>query len=384
MRVAIDYTTAIAQGAGIGRYVRCLVEALIALDSSSQYELLACGRSAQELPFPSRPNVEVRHIFLPDRHWFRWQLPFYSRYFSGPVDIYHGPNFALPSLKKTLRKIVTIHDLAYLEYPQYVPPATRSYLNAVVPAAIAEADVVVAVSHSVARALNQYYRVPREKIAVIPNGVGTRFRHVTDPIPLEETRRKFGLHAPFVLSVGTLEPRKNHLGLIKAFTQVREQRADVVLALAGDEGWLYEETRQIVTKLKLEGRVRFLGRVSEDELVALYNMAEIFAFPSFYEGFGIPPLEAMACGAPVITSNMSSLPEVVGDAALMLDPYDIDAIAASISHLLEDRELRESLRQKGYERARSYSWHNAASKMLSVYRRLYNGETVFGDEVELS
>ena len=154
-----------------------------------------------------------------------------------------------------------------------------------------------------------------------------------------------------------------------------------MLALAGGKGWLYEETRQVVAELRLEHKVRFLGRVSDLELITLYSIADVFAFPSFFEGFGIPPLEAMACGAPVITSNTSSLPEVVGDAALLVDPYDVNALAHAIMRLLEDTALREELRQKGYQRAQRYSWSASASKMLSVYQKLYGGVTDFANEV---
>jgi glycosyltransferase involved in cell wall biosynthesis len=150
-----------------------------------------------------------------------------------------------------------------------------------------------------------------------------------------------------------------------------------MLAIAGGEGWLYEETRNLVAELQLERKVRFLGRVSELELITLYSMADVFAFPSFFEGFGIPPLEAMACGAPVITSNTSSLPEVVGDAALQVDPHDMDALSNAIQRLLDDEGLREDLRQKGYEQIKHYTWAASARKMLTIYQKLYNGETVF-------
>ena len=155
-----------------------------------------------------------------------------------------------------------------------------------------------------------------------------------------------------------------------------------MLALAGGKGWLYEETKQVVAELKLENKVRFLGSVSDLELITLYSMADVFAFPSFFEGFGIPPLEAMACGAPVITSNTSSLPEVVDDAALLVDPHDVSALGHAIMRLLEDEQLREELRQKGFQRVQHYTWSASASKMLSIYQKLYDGITNFADEVD--
>jgi glycosyltransferase involved in cell wall biosynthesis len=154
------------------------------------------------------------------------------------------------------------------------------------------------------------------------------------------------------------------------------------LAIAGGKGWMYEETQRLVAKLKLEHKVRFLGRVSENELITLYSLADIFAFPSFFEGFGIPPLEAMACGTPVITSNTSSLPEVAGDAAFLVDPHDIHAIAQAITKIMEDKSLRENLRQKGYAQAQRYTWSQAATKMLSIYQQLYEGVTTFSDDLQ--
>ena len=156
-----------------------------------------------------------------------------------------------------------------------------------------------------------------------------------------------------------------------------------MLALAGAKGWLYEETQRLVEELKLEKKVRFLGRVSDLELVTLYSLADVFAFPSIVEGFGVPPLEAMACGAPIITSNTSSLPEVVGDAALLIDPHNSGELSGAITRILENKQLQEELRQKGYERVKEYTWSASAHKMLSVYQKLYAGVTSFSDERNL-
>jgi glycosyltransferase involved in cell wall biosynthesis len=388
MRIAIDYTAAIRQSAGIGNYVRKLVDAMLEQDTSNQYTLLTSGRPTRERPFPTADNVRGRSIFIPDRYlniiWYRWRLPLYATYFSGQVDIYHGPDFALPPIGKTLRKVVTVHDLAFLEHPEYAVPSLAAYLKKVVPEAVAAADVVCTVSQEVSRTLIEHFQTPREKLVVIPNGVSPHFRRITDPVLLGATRHKFGLKHPLVLSVGTLEPRKNHIGLIKAFYQAqKKKRGPAMLALAGAKGWLYEETQRLVEELKLEKKVRFLGRVSDLELVTLYSLADVFAFPSFVEGFGVPPLEAMACGAPIITSNTSSLPEVVGDAALLINPHNTGELSGAIMRILENKQLQEELRQKGYERVKEYSWPVSAHKMLSVYQKLYEGATNFSDEKNL-
>ena len=389
MRIAIDYTAGIRQRAGIGVYARNLMNAMLAEDKKNEYTLITSGRPTKEHTFPMASNVRGRSVFIPDRYlnilWYRWRVPLYANFFTGSADIYHGLDFVIPPLLGKARKVVTVHDLAFLQHPETAIPSLAAYLNKVVPESVAKADVVAAISHTTKQALIEHYQTPAEKITVISCGIAPYFKRITDPILLEATQHKFGLKHPFVLSVGTLEPRKNHLGLIRAFYEVQQSKENsAILAIAGGEGWLYEETLRTVKELKLEDKVRFLGRVSDLELILLYSLADVFAFPSFFEGFGIPPLEAMACGAPVITSNTSSLLEVTGDAAIHIDPHDTLALANAISRLLGDEQLRENLRQKGYVQVQKYTWSKSAHKTLSLYQKLYNGVTDFSEEAEMS
>ena len=390
MRIAIDYTAATRESAGIGNYVRSLVDAMLEQDASNQYTLLTSGRPPRERPFPEAKNARGRSLIIPDRYlnvlWYRWRLPISATFFTGQIDVYHGPDFVLPPLNGHTHKIVTVHDLAFIEHPEYAVPQLAAYLKKVVPEAVAAADVVASISHTTRQTLIDHFHTPPEKITIVPNGIRSYFRRITDPVLLEATRHKFGLKSPLVLGVGTQQPRKNHLGLIKAFHKAassnNRQARPAMLALAGGSGWLYEDTQRVVTELKLEKKVRFLGHVSDLELMLLYSLADVFVFPSFYEGFGVPPLEAMACGTPVITSNTSSLPEAAGDAALLVDPHKPGEIAKAITGVLENPSLQEELRQKGYKQAARYSWQKSARKMLAVYQQVYEGKTQFHDEGE--
>ena len=186
MRIAIDYTAAIRQGAGVGNYVQSLVDAMLAQDTTNEYTLLTSGRPRRERPFPIGKNVRGRSVFIPDRYlnilWYRWRLPLYANFFTGQVDIYHGPDFVLPPLNGKLRKVVTVHDLAFLEHPEYAVPELTAYLTKVVPEAVASADVVAAVSQVTGQTLIEHFKTPSEKITVIPNGIRPSFRRITDPI----------------------------------------------------------------------------------------------------------------------------------------------------------------------------------------------------------
>src|SRR5437764_5049650 len=215
MRIALDYTAGIRQEAGVGQYVRSLVNAMLKQDARNEYTLITSGRPTKEHSFPTASNARGRSVFIPDRYlnilWYRWRIPLYANFFTGPADIYHGLDFVLPPLTGKAHKIVTVHDLAFLQHPETAVPSLAAYLNKVVPESIAAADVVAANSHTTKQALIEHYKTPPEKITVIPCGVAPYFKRITDPVLLEATRHKFALKRPLVLSVGTMEPRKNNL-----------------------------------------------------------------------------------------------------------------------------------------------------------------------------
>lgn len=378
MRIAIDYTAALQQRAGIGRYTRGLVQSLSQLDANSEYVLLVSGRSYQENRIPPlSPNFRLKYLPLSHRWttalWHRLRLPIPADLFTGRVDLFHSPDFVLPPLRRG-KKILTIHDLSFYRYPQGAEPSLLWYLKGAVPRSVTRADFIFADSQCTKKDLVEILNVPQEKVAVIYPGVDARFRPDDDHRYQTILRAKYGLESPFILSVGTIEPRKNYPRLIQAFQLLRaEYKIPHQLIIVGGRGWLFHDIYQEVERLGIGDSVRFLGYVPEEDLRALYRGAEVFAFPSHYEGFGLPPLEAMACGVPTVVSNTSSLPEVVGDAALMVSPDDIKGLAEALYRLLSDDALRAELRKEGLEQAQKFSWEKTGEDVLAHYRRIAGG-----------
>ena len=281
------------------------------------------------------------------------------------ADLVHGPVFVGPLLAHC-PVIVTIHDLSFIRYPDLSRPANRMYRTVLTRLSAQRARRLIAVSAHAAAESTRLLRVPRERVDVIYHGVDPVFR----PLPVDEVaafRRDRGLPERFVLFVGTLEPRKNLVRLVEAFARIRDGR--VRLVLAGGKGWLYDDLFAKVEALGLDEEVVFPGYVMNDELSLWYNAATVFSYPSVYEGFGLPVLEAQACGTPVLTSNTSSLPEAAGDGALMVDPYDVEELAAGLDRLLTDEPLRHELRERGLAHARQFSWSHTARETARVYRR---------------
>ena len=250
-------------------------------------------------------------------------------------------------------------------------PGMSNHLNRWVPHSVAQADAVIAVSEATCRDLIELYQTPPAKIKVLYHGVSSNFRPVIEPLQIQEVRQKYGLgQSPFILSVGTVQPRKNYQRLIQALAQVK---GEIKLVIAGGKGWSYENILAEVDKQGLQGRVHFPGFVAEADLPALYSAATIFVYPSLYEGFGLPILEAMACGLPVIASDQSSLPEVVGKAGLLIKPGEVEAIATAINRLLGDEALRQALSSAGLARAAEFTWDKMAAQLVELYQQVLQG-----------
>lgn len=375
MRIGIDYTAAVQQGAGIGRYTRELVRALAELDQGHDYVLFAAagGQPLVDTPWP--PNFQMRSLPLSDRAlailWHRLRLPLWVELATGAVDIFHSPDFVLPPVRRA-KTLVTVHDLSFIRVPECADANLRAYLNRVVPRSVHRADLVLADSQSTKDDLVELLGVESDRIEVVYPGVEERFRPIKDRTLLDGVRKRYNLPPRFILGLGTLQPRKNFTRLIQAYSLLITHYPFLHLVIAGGKGWLYEEIFATVERLGLEEKVVFLGFVADQHLPALYNLADLFVFPSLYEGFGIPPLEAMACGTPVITSDASSLPEVVSEAGPMVEATSVEALTEALKRVLEDNSLRERMMAKGVEQAKKFTWEKAAAKLLSLYEAISN------------
>ncbi len=369
MRVTLDIQAAIAQRAGVGRYTKSLVEHLGRFAGSDELRLFYFDFRRKGAPFPV-PGASQRAIrWCPGRFvqkaWKTLNWPPYD-WFAGAADVYHFPNFIRPPLKRG-KSVVTIHDIAFIRYPQTLEPRNLAYLTAQIQQTVRNSDCIIAVSEFTAREIQHLLDVPRDRIAAIHEGLPDGYARPAQPL-IDEARRSLKLERPYLLTVGTMEPRKNLAFLVEAFEKVSGFDGDLVIA--GMYGWKYEPILKKIIHSPRAPRIRHLDYVDERCLPALYAGAELFVFPSLYEGFGFPPLESMACGTPVLSSAGGSLPEILGDAAEFAAEYDSDTWAAKIRMLLEDTTRRAELIAKGGELVKKYSWDETAKKTWEVYREL--------------
>lgn len=374
-RIGLDATAAIHQTAGIGRYVRCLAAALADLHPQIDLRLFVAGADSNELP-PAPGGATYRPSRLSERTharlWHRLRLPLPVELWTGPLDLFHAADFTLPPTRRAARTVLTVPDLAFERYPDETMPGMLDFLKNAVPRSVRRADHVIAISDATRDELITLYGTPPDKVTAVPLGVDTRFDAQRDPAAEAALRARLAIPpGPFVLTVGTMQPRKNHRRLIAAVARLREP---FPLVIAGGPGWGYDDVRREVHRLGMAERVVFVGFVDDRDLPDLYRAAAVFAYPALYEGFGLPVLEAMACGTPVVTSRVSSLPEVAGeDAALLVDPLDVDGLAGALDRLLADDEARARQRARGLARAATFTWERTARETWAVYERLLGG-----------
>lgn len=285
------------------------------------------------------------------------------------LDVLHSPDF-IPPFHCRCRSVITVHDLAFMLYPHFLTKGSARYYGQI-DEAVRRADAIIAVSQATKRDIMRLLGIADRKITVIYEAANPFFRPIDKQEAAQRVNSRFGISGEFLLFVSTIEPRKNVPNLLRAFRRLLDSyRQDIKLAVVGQKGWLFDEAFEVVRELKLIEEVMFLGRVSTEELLWLYNSAQALVQPSIYEGFGLTPLEAMACGTPVVVSNVSSMPEAAGDAGLTVDPHDVDQMTVAMWRILDDAELRASLIEKGVKRAASFSWDKTARQTLALYHSL--------------
>ncbi|MCS6801143.1 MAG: glycosyltransferase family 1 protein [Chloroflexota bacterium] len=367
MIVAIDYTPALRQRAGIGRFVRELVAAVLRARAEIEIRLVVSrdspGATPPAIPVVRLPFSEKLSLFL----WNVLGLPLPIERFTGPIDVFHGTNFLLPALRRA-KGVVTVHDLTFLIHPEFADARNVRFLRRAVPHSIRRAAAICADSSATKEDLQRLLGLPGGRITVVRGGVDQRFRPAA-PEELVRLRGRYPVERPYLFALGTREPRKNLAGLLDAFRIVRDRGIEVRLLIAGPAGWREEAFAAHLDASPYAGEVLALGFVPDDDLPALLTGCACFVYPSFYEGFGLPVAEALACGAPVVCSNTSSLPEVAGAAALLVPPGDPQAIADAICAVLRDQALAERLRAAGPPQAAQFDWELSARAQIAVYRQ---------------
>ena len=376
-RVCIEASPALQQQAGLGRYTAGLLRGLLELDPQADYALAYNLSRQVEVPryLAHLPRYAFPHGNKP------WRLRNAASYF-GPLamdlnfagsHLYHSTGHLLPRLR-TMRTVFTLHDVIPFLFPEHHLWQNKIFFEIMLPRFLQHADAIIAVSRNTKRDALRVLNLPPEKIHVISEGIDDQFSPVTDPQQLAAVRQRYNLPQRFVLTVGTLEPRKNHTMLLHAFGALLATEPDVVLAIAGKHGWLYQDFLAALDNSGLEPHVRLLNRVPDADLPALMSAASVFAFPSLYEGFGLPPLEAMACGTPVLCSTAASLPEVVGEGGWLLNPLAPAEWTRAMQRLLSEPEARSTLIERARKQAANFTWRKTAIATRAVYQQLLQSE----------
>lgn len=383
MRIAIDYTAAARQGGGIGRYARELITAILRAPNPHTFTLLTATAGLGERwsreqarlreVAPDLARLKFRALPLTDdwmaRLWQRLRLPLPAEALTGGCEGFYSPDFVLPPLRPRTPALLTIHDLSFLRHPETFTAPLRRYLETCVPRSVRRATHILADSEATRRDILELLDVAPERVSVLYSGVSPHFTPTAEPDERARLHTRYRIGArPYILSVGTLQPRKNYVRLMEACAPLN-RAGNVELVIVGQPAWLAEPILEAAAR---RAYVHILGFVDDGDLPALYRQATAFAFPSLYEGFGIPPLEALACGTPVVASSASSVPEVVGDAGIQVDPLDVDGWTAALRRVCEDAALRAALIARGTKRAAHFTWEAAAQRWLALVEETVN------------
>lgn len=375
MRIGFDSHALRPPFTGIGNYSWNLIKALREIDAASEFDFFSYYLRGQEIRVPEHPRNKIQERrklpwMLMQKTWMALGVPSAERWF-GDFDIVHGLfHFAPPS--KRAKRVITVYDIAFLKYPERFKPAHARHFARSTGHSVRSCDAVIAISENTKKDIVDCYGISPSKVIATPLGIDQEtFHPILDAQALEAGRKRFGLKGKVILYIGTLEPRKNLGVLLDAFELINgKHRGGFQLVLAGRQGHGMETLMPRLEKLVSAGLALVPGYVSQADAVLLYNLAEVFAYPSVYEGFGFPPLEAMASGCPVVTSNTSSLPEVVGTAGLTVDPLDPTALAEALLRVATEPGLRQKLVMDGLSRAKEFTWARTARMTWELYQKL--------------
>jgi glycosyltransferase involved in cell wall biosynthesis len=369
-RIGIDFHVGGGIYQGVRTYLTKLIEAMLKLESELTYFIYA--KNPEEFSNWQNGHSNVALKKLPSTSGrFNLILGFPVCAIKDSLSLFHS-QYVLPPFIPC-KSVLTIHDILFESHPEFFPEVHRRLLKFFIPFSAKRADRIISVSEFTKKQIIQYYGVPEEKITVIYEGASDKFTPIKDKDLIFSILNKHGIKKKYILFVGRIEPRKNIAGLLKAFDYVKKRvKKDLCLVIVGNQDKIFQEKELFnkIKELQLESDVIFTGGVSEDDLSVLYNGAEILVYPAFAEGFGLPVLEAMACGTPVITSDTTSLPEVTGDAAILINPNSYEEIGESLDRLLNNHILRKELSEKGVKRSQKFSWTEAAKKTIEVYREV--------------
>lgn len=379
MKIGVDIRV-LAKGtrSGVEEYVLNLFDYMPSLSPDIDYKFFynAFSKVSLDYSWANSRDIELKEFHWPNRFVFDpcsyfLNFPKIDRLLGG-VDVMFSPHFLISALSKNCPRVITFHDLSFQYYPEFFSFRKRWWhFSMAIKNQAKKADKIIAVSQSTKSDLVDLWKINPEKIFVVHSGVSENFkpRQKNDP-DVVRVREKYHLPDNFILYIGTIEPRKNIVGIIRAFEKIAGEFSceNLHLVIAGRLGWLFDDILKTASASKYREKIIFPGFINDEDKPFVYNLANIFIYPSFFEGFGFPPLEAMASGVPVITSNSSSLPEVVGGSGILIDPYRFDEIASAMEFILKDEHLKDELIKKGLNRAKEFSWKKTAEQTLEVFK----------------
>ena len=364
MKIGIDARLTYYRTGGISTYTRQLIHALEKIDTENSYVVFHSRKDKQTI----NQQFHRANLWTPAHHQIE-RLALSAELLRHQLDVLHSPDF-IPPYRGAKKHVITVHDLTFLHYPQYLTADSRRYYNDQIGTACQHADHILAVSEATKHDLIKMLHVPAEKISVQPHGVSARYKPLLNT-EITPVRDALSLPEHYILHVGTWEPRKNILGLLTGYKLLLEKIPDAPpVVLVGRPGWLFGSVQKEIEALGINEHLLWRDTVSDEQLPAVYNAAMMLVSPSFYEGFGMPALEAMACGTMPIVSNRSSLPEVVGNVGLLVDPDDPSDIAAALYKGLHEDDWRIAQQAAGIERAQQFTWERSAEIALRAYTTL--------------